>query len=268
MRLLIPLGSQLFEMELAAARIDQLLPHEEVIPEHLEKLKAAFAASRYQRNPVIVDSRTGCILDGTHRWAAMKALGYKWIAVCRVDYLNPLVELDSWARLYRVGSTMDVERLLPEVELEPIKLSDASERDFLVVSGKTYRLPYRSVQEAYSKLKEVDTALSARLGVKPLYVARSVVEGGCSEGVAVLPPRLRKEEVVELAAKGLLLPPKSTRHVVPARPMGVNVPIKLLKGEEVDLELLEEILRQKRPLLVKPPLFLDREYREMVLYFT
>jgi len=268
LKLRIPLGSRYLELELTLARIDELHPHEEVIPEHLERLKAAFVASVHQRNPVIVDSRTGCVLDGTHRWAAMKDLGYKWIAVCRVDYLDPLVELDSWARLYRVGGGSDVARLLPGFELEPADPGRVSERDLVVAAGAVYRVPYGSVWEAYRKVREIDERLSSLLGAKPSYVARSSVEGASARGVAVLPPKLRKEEVLELSRKGLLLPPKSTRHVVPARPMGVNVPLKMLSGDSIDAELFEEYLRQKRPLMVKPPLILDREYGEAILYFS
>lgn len=247
--------------------MDELLPHEEVIPEHLEKLKAAFAVGLYQRNPVIVDSYAGCVLDGTHRWAAMKSLGFEWIVVCRVDYSSPLVELDSWARVYRVGGSFNLVKFLPDLELELIDFESRSERDLLVISEETYRVPYRSVWEAYAKLKVIDERLSNLLGVKPSYVARSSVERVPMGEVAVLPPRLQKEEVVELSRKHLLLPPKSTRHVIPARPMGVNVPLKLLRGGKVDFDLVEEFFRQKRPLLVKPPLFLDREYKEVILYF-
>jgi len=267
LKLSVPLGPQLFELELTVEKVDELLPHEEVIPEHLERLKAAFTVSLYQRNPVIVDFRSGCVLDGTHRWAAMRALGFKWIAVCRVDYFNPLVELDSWARVYRVGGPLNIEEFLSDVELEHIDLEEGSERDLLVVSQETYRVPYRSVWEAYTKLKVVDERFSNQLQVKPLYVARSSVGKVSVHEVAVLPPRLRKDEVVELSKKRLLLPPKSTRHVVPARPMGVNVPLKLLSSEKGGADLVEEFLRQKRPLLVKPPIFLDREYKEAILYF-
>jgi len=269
LKLGVPIGLRIFELELTVARVDELVPHEEVIPEHLEKLKAAFAASLYQRNPIIVDRRTGCILDGTHRWAAMKALGFKWIAVCRIDYLDPRVELDSWARLYRVGkSGLDAARLLPGFELEPADPSMISVRDLAVVASAAYKVPYSSVWEAYRKVREIDERLSRLLGAKPSYVARSSVRGASADEVAVLPPRLRKEEVLELSRKGLLLPPKSTRHVVPARPMGVNVPLKLLSEDSVDAELLDEYLRQRRPLVVKPPLILDREYGETILYFS
>jgi hypothetical protein len=267
LKLKVPLGQRYLELELAPAKIDELYPHEEVIPEHLERLKAAFAVSVYQRNPIIVDSRTGCVLDGTHRWAAMKALGFKWVAVCRVDYLDPLIELDSWARLYRVKGGLSVEELLAGYELEPAAPGALSERDLAVIAGAVYKVPYGSAWEAYRKVREMDERLSSLLG-KPSYVARLSVEGARVEGVALLPPRLRKEEVLELSRKGLLLPPKSTRHVVPARPMGVNVPLKLLRADLLDAELFDEYIRQKRPLVVKPPLLLDREYGETILYFS
>ncbi|HYY92593.1 MAG TPA: hypothetical protein VE955_11465, partial [Candidatus Dormibacteraeota bacterium] len=45
--------------------------------------------------------------------------------------------------------------------------------------------------------------------------------------------RLEKEEVVDTCLKRLLFPPKSTRHLIPSRPLGVSVPLEWLKTNNI-----------------------------------
>src|SRR5439155_9321366 len=51
------------------------------------------------RHPIIADSATGAVLDGTHRLAALSQLGYKTIPTALIDYQNPLVKVDRWFRV-------------------------------------------------------------------------------------------------------------------------------------------------------------------------
>ncbi|RLF06941.1 MAG: hypothetical protein DRK00_00060 [Thermoprotei archaeon] len=267
LQLRVSVGQQELDLTLTACRIDELRPHERVVPSYLEELKAAFKRSVYQRNPIIVDSASGVILDGTHRWAAMKALGYKWIAVCKVDYLNPLVLLDRWARRYRVKEGYKLSSLLEGLNYEPIRPEDVGDRDLAVIRvNEAYRIRYAGLTDAYTKAQEIEERLASLSGSGPTYMPgdQALEE---REGVAVLPPVPLKREILELARSGILLPPKSTRHIIPARPLGVNVPLKLLMEDHLDLELLGEVLRQRRPVLLRAPVSLDREYREIVLYF-
>ncbi|RLE88508.1 MAG: hypothetical protein DRJ96_00145 [Thermoprotei archaeon] len=267
LRLRVSVGTRELELTVTVRRIEELRPHEEVVPSYLEELKAAFRRSIYQRNPIIVDATSGVILDGTHRWAAMKALGYKWITVCEVDYSNPLVLLDRWARRYRVEGSCELSSLLKGFSSEPVKPEEVGKRDLAVIhAGEAYRIEYAELTDAYAKLRELEERLTSLLGKGPTYVpGDSALQGG--EGILVLPPTPLKREILEIARSGVLLPPKSTRHMVPARPLGVNVPLKLLAREHVDPELLGEVLRQRRPVLLKAPVSLDREYKEVVLYF-
>jgi hypothetical protein len=45
--------------------------------------------------------------------------------------------------------------------------------------------------------------------------------------------------VVASATKGDVLPPKTTRHLIPARPLNVNVPVRWFK-EDLSLERINQ----------------------------
>ncbi|MCX6761302.1 MAG: ParB N-terminal domain-containing protein [Candidatus Moranbacteria bacterium] len=66
--------------------ISKLKPHEEIIPENLEKVKNKIRKNGYLINPVIVDQKNLVILDGHHRVRALELLGYKKIPAYLVDY--------------------------------------------------------------------------------------------------------------------------------------------------------------------------------------
>lgn len=268
MKLRIPIGAGAFELEITVDQVCKLLPHEEVIPSYLEALTRAFAASSFQRNPVIVDAHSNVILDGTHRWAAMKELGFRWIAVCKVDYSNPLIELDSWARAFEPAGS-GLERVLRKFGAELVGLDEVGESDLAVITSRlAFRIPHSGLADAFEKLRQLDREMRELVGRAPSYVPRSSWRCYASSSLLLAPPRPRKPDVVKAAREGYLMPPKSTRHIIPARPMGVNVPLKLLKMHELDTELIEGALRQKRPLLVNPPVLLDREYQEFLVMFN
>lgn len=268
LRLRVSVGSQRLVLVITVSRVEELRPHEEVVPSYLEEIKEAFRRSIYQRNPIIADLKSGVILDGTHRWAAMRALGYKWIAVCKVDYLNPSVLLDRWARRYEVRGRFEPSSLLRGFSYEPVEPEEVGKRDLAVVyPGRAYKVEYKDLADAYAKLRVLEWRMAALSTLGPTYVPGDLAPQEVKGGLVLLPPTPLKHEILELARRGVLLPPKSTRHIVPARPLGVNVPLKLLAREQVNLELLNELLRQRRPVLLRAPVSLDREYREVVLYF-
>lgn len=59
----------------------------------------------------------------------------------------------------------------------------------------------------------------------------------------VLEPPATKEEVIGAATRKKLLPPKSTKHIVPGRPLRVDLDLTLLK-EPTDLKIKNERLQK------------------------
>jgi hypothetical protein len=97
---------------------------------------------------------------------------------------------------------------------------------------------------------------------------KNVNDGRTSIGLAT--PVISKSEIVEVALSGRIFAPKSTRHIIPARPMAVNIPTDWLWG---DLSLGEtnrrmvDLLKSKRIERLPPGQVLDRKYDEELFVF-
>jgi len=67
------------------------------------------------RYPIVVDERTFVILDGMHRWLALKSLGYELIPVILVDGLkNPKIHVGK-RRIHRYTNGVDKEITIKQV---------------------------------------------------------------------------------------------------------------------------------------------------------
>jgi hypothetical protein len=62
-----------------------LRPHEKGSPLYLELLRREILRDGVLRYPIVADEKTCVILDGMHRWLALKSIGYKSIPVLLVD---------------------------------------------------------------------------------------------------------------------------------------------------------------------------------------
>ncbi|MCW4052832.1 MAG: ParB N-terminal domain-containing protein [Candidatus Bathyarchaeota archaeon] len=72
-------------MEIVILPIDVLKPHEKGSPLYLELLMQEIMRDGFLRHPIIADRNTFVILDGMHRWLALKSLGYNLIPTILVD---------------------------------------------------------------------------------------------------------------------------------------------------------------------------------------
>ncbi len=83
--------------------------------------------------------------------------------------------------------------------------------------------------------------------------------------MALLTPKFKKDEVIDAAMQGRPFPPKTTLHVFPLRPMGINYPIEALRSQG---DMLEKLLGTRKPRRIDPPSFYrGRLYREPVVVF-
>ncbi|MEM3703557.1 MAG: ParB N-terminal domain-containing protein [Candidatus Bathyarchaeia archaeon] len=89
------------EFKVAILPIDMLKPHEKGSPLYLEMLKKEIARDGVLKYPIIADERTNVILDGMHRWLALKSMGYTQIPVLHVNvFQNPQIRIGS-RRIHR-----------------------------------------------------------------------------------------------------------------------------------------------------------------------
>ena len=81
--------------------IDELKPHEKGSQLYLELLRQEILRDGILKYPIIADEKTRVIMDGMHRWLALKSLGYTLIPVILVDaFQNPKIRVGK-RRIHR-----------------------------------------------------------------------------------------------------------------------------------------------------------------------
>lgn len=87
--------NQAYLIEVQLAKLERLKQHEEVDPAHLKELKDEIEADGILKFAIVVDERTNVILDGVHRFNALKELRCKSIPVVYVGYDSPAIEVQG-----------------------------------------------------------------------------------------------------------------------------------------------------------------------------
>jgi hypothetical protein len=96
-------------------RVDELKPHEKGSPLYLDLLKKEILKDSVLKYPIIADEKTHVILDGMHRWLALKSLGYELIPVILVDvFKNHKIRVGR-RRIHRYAEGMDREVTIEQV---------------------------------------------------------------------------------------------------------------------------------------------------------
>ena len=153
-----------FRMSLETVELRKILPHEEIIPELLEKLVDAIERDGSMKHPIIVDGDSLVVLDGNHRTEALKKLGYRYIPVCMVDYQNPLIEVRCWYRTIEGGDYNSLVNSLQNFENVKLDWEKTNETvnstNALAIVTKERTLisnPYKSLLDTYEALRGVET---------------------------------------------------------------------------------------------------------------
>jgi len=133
-------------MTITLVPVNALRQHEQILDENMMRVQRDLVRDGMIRDPIIVDERTMVILDGHHRYNALKHMGYKYVPVYLVDYSSDHIAVAAW----RAGE------------------------------------------------------------------------------------HVTKAEVMRAGLTGNLMPAKTSRHTIPDRPHGVNVPLAILKETRHD----------------------------------
>jgi len=219
------------QVTLSLLRLSALKAHERTIPRLLASLERDIAESGVLRDPIVADARLGLVIDGAHRLEALRRLGAEVVPAVTVDYFSEEIEVKRWFRMARFVDWGALE----------------------CYGSMRERMGYREF------LRELDSGGAAigiysdgearlvRRGMNAMEISR-VLEEVCGMGAEYVPehaspPRgatvvgyrsISKGEVVEVVRRGGVFTHKFTRHVVPLRLLGLNVPIELLRLDRLD----------------------------------
>jgi len=270
-------------LEVGLVNLQSLKLHEETLNAPLRSLIEDIKRSGVVKHPVIVDRDSLTVLDGMHRVQALRRINCVRALTCNVDYQSRDVTLKFW---YRTLNDVDVTlalKLLEEMRLplqrgkldaevlsSPDLVLALITRDDMYFSIKRGR----KVEDAFDIVKILERRIQAR-GTLSYYIEdealKKALRGEVEAALAI--PKLSKKDIVELAGKGYLLPPKTTRHVIPARPMGVNVPLSLLmdrrmETEEANAVLVEQLMKRQIVRMGPGATYENRFYEEELYVFV
>jgi len=264
--------------------VEELKPHEEVIEEVVEKLSRAIRADGEVHDPLIVDQDDHIILDGMHRFSALKRLNCRFAPCCLLDYGSPKIKVGSWFRLFTVNDpTFVAQNLLSKMNLNYSKhkvdaatMSYNAESVILTKDGTILSLP--SFPDPLERCRTA-TKIERQLvndGHDVTYLSEANAMQWLKSdkaNLAIAMPVFRKAEIRNFGLEGRLLPHKTTRHVIPSRPLAVDIPLTLLTNgtiscQEADSKLGELLARRR--IDKKPPgsILEGRRYDEELLVFS
>ena len=225
---------------LTLKRIRELKPHEETVPSDLQGIVSTLERDPVLRHPIIADSTTGAVLDGTHRLAALSQLGCQTIPTALIDYQNPLVRVDRW---FRVITGEDLTDFMKRTDQSRSDMAtSASEADQGLLSRSSYAAlcnqkecftfrsnGHRALEACKHAFQIEEIARNNHLKIG--YTDSDDVKGLSRNSFLMSTIRVEKSEVIESCVSHSLFPPKSTRHLIPSRPLGLSFPLDWLKSK-------------------------------------
>jgi hypothetical protein len=276
-------------LELEVVPVESLFIHERILPSVANKLTIEFKTMGHLENPVIID-RNGIVLDGNHRVYVFRKLDFKTIPVCRIDYFHKNMQLRYWFRL--LSNIRDVTLIKRVVEELGGWIQEVANRESLqsTLEENSYCCGiqqsdfFASVHfsedkvhdavSAYDVLEKIQERLS-EMGLEFEYIPcqHAHKEEFCEllkdHEIIIWTPQITKEMVVEAAKQEKVFAPKSTRHLIPARPLNVNVPTHWLR-EKISLEEINKrfcrFLEAKEIKRLSPGQVIDGRFYEEELF--
>jgi hypothetical protein len=243
------------ELKLEVVPVESLLPHESTLPHIVHKLLLEFTNLEKLQNPVIIDEND-ILLDGNHRAFVFKKLHFKYISVCKINYFNENVKLRYWYRLLKNIKRADLlKQVVEDMDGTVTQVTDKNalkivlennSLSFGIQQGDFYAaISFRedSVNDAvstYDLLEKVQTTLLKK-GATLQYIPdqyvheRKFYDALNDDEVVIWTPQITKKMVIDAAKKGKIFSPRTTRHLIPSRPINVNVPSYWFK-ENISLE--------------------------------
>ncbi len=227
--------------------VNKLRAHEEIVPGRLRDLVEKIKREGVVDLPIIVAPIPGTdkylIVDGHHRWAAVKELGYRKVPAIIIDYFDPSVKLKTWYPAIKggiedfVAEAKEAGLVIEECRVNDLgeaeKLADSGRYAFVIIGrrGECYIVhggieEQKKVSKILAKINLEDKADLYYYGVRK-EALRDLEKGEIDYLFLRKPPT--KEEVMELARRNKVYSPKTTRHILPYQPEFTNTPLEELK---------------------------------------
>jgi hypothetical protein len=275
--------SSYLNFRISLVDVDLLKPHEDVIESIVKTIADDMLSEGLVRDPLIVDQEEYVILDGMHRFSSLKQLNCRFAPCCLLNYDSDRISVDSWVRLFNVQEPESLaQKLLMENHLNfsQDKVKDQNKPNprtiILTANGIEFSLtdnmdPIEQSRAAV-RLEKQATTRGYAVDYESKAEALKQMDSGKTNFVIWL-PIFTKQQIRSFGLAGTLLPHKVTRHVIPSRPLLINIPLDLLRNPTLSTtdadrkvgEILSERHIERKP----PGSIVDgRRYEEELLVFS
>jgi hypothetical protein len=256
--------------------IELVHPHEEYDPQILLGITNSIRVEGVVHDPLLVEADNFMILDGAHRYWALMRLGCPSVPVALYDYQSDDIKIGCWYRCVDKEPDFDMfpfmrARIAPKEEGLAAVGTRAAEFS-IVFRNRSYVFDSKfNIFDAYRFLSFFESGLSGR-GHKLSYDTESdaleKLDSG-EIGAILAPPPITKEEAIRAAIAGRFFPKKSTRHIIPSRPMGLDIPLEWLRegASSADSQLRELLAGGGFKKLSGGTIIDGRRYEEEVYIF-
>ena len=278
-------------LKLEVVPVDSLLQHEKILPHLSDNLILEFRNWANLQNPIIIGENY-IVLDGHHRAYAFKQLNFKYIPVCKIDYYHHATQLLYWFRLLKKVENMElVKKLVDDMDgtfrqvdgknalvkrLKKDRLSfGIQRRNFFALISFKEDVVHDAVS-AYDRLEEFQEKLVDK-GMEMTYVpCKSVHKDELSDKMqdremVIWTPQITKDMVVAAINEKKVFAPKTTRHLIPARPVNVNIPTHWFKEnitlEEINTRFVDFLQRKRIRRFGPGQIIYGRYYEEELFVF-
>ncbi|VVC01758.1 Uncharacterised protein [uncultured archaeon] len=232
---------------------EKLKQHEEIIQYNFQRLREAMLNMGRLVDPIIVDSKHYVVIDGNHRKKVLDTIKCPNCACQLIDYENPDIKVGSWFPISKTVKPDEIAGFKPEkVDFETgMREINSLNGTFMYakkIDGKKECFLYNSnEQKLPSVISQQRKFMSAIESRDVQYVADDKVDEYLDAGHAAFYRRIyTKKEIIEEAVAGRVMPPKSTRHMIPDRIIRLNLHLGwLAESPEVCKEMMDEMLRRR-----------------------
>ncbi len=242
--------------KLEIRELSSLYQHEQTIPKNVKRLQEAMFNLGQIVDPLIVDRKTGVVLDGNHRLQVLKNIEIPNVIVQTVDYSKDKYKLGTWFPVSEIPIPPEIfEKMgvkVEDVDFDSgMKAVDSLKAVMMLVrhvdGKKQCKLISPGSHDVLSMTEKQKEIVSNLTDLDLQYHADDGIEYHLSKGKDVIYRRAyTKDEVIKEAVAGRPFPPKTTRHIIPNRIIRLNMRLGwLLEDKETAHSLLEEMLSHR-----------------------
>ncbi len=242
--------------KLEIRELSSLYEHEQIIPRNLKRLQEAMFNLGQLVDPLIIDRKTGVVLDGNHRLQVLKNIEIPNVVVQAIDYNKDKYLLGTWFPVSELPIPTELfEKMgekVEEVDFDAgMAAVDSMQAVLMLVKNKDGKKECTLISpdsyDVLSMTQKQKDIVSNMMDLDLQYHADDGLEYHLSKGRDVIYRRAyTKDEVINEALAGRPFPPKSTRHIIPNRIIRLNMRLGwLLEDKEAAFSLLEEMLSHR-----------------------